>query len=171
MWCPGHRKSLRPQESANTDTDEKLEFTGTPVLSQLSYLVIHVWGSPTNKWKWQSYLWQTQRCHWLGRREGHWHSCLVCCWCQRGLVVLQPDWRWYWRRCWMSVGSPLGEYPVCPKKESFKMGKMHKIRHLYRKIPSKTCRHEPKISSKPVPACFQPDRWLVLLQGWGWGRD
>mgnify|MGYP001866016724 CR=1 FL=1 len=22
----------------------------------------------------------------------------------------------------MSVGSPLGEYPVCPKKESFKMG-------------------------------------------------
>lgn len=48
-----------------------------------------------HKWKRQSYLWQTQRCHWLGRREGHWHSCLECCWCRRGSGGLQPDWRWY----------------------------------------------------------------------------
>lgn len=41
-----HRKSLQPQESANTDRDEKLEFTGTPMLFQFSYLVIHVRGSP-----------------------------------------------------------------------------------------------------------------------------
>lgn len=79
----------------DTDRDEKPELSGTPMLLQLSYLEIHAWGSPISmSEKRQSYLWQTQRCHWLGRKEGHWHSCLVCCWCQQGSVALQPDWRW-----------------------------------------------------------------------------